>query len=202
MIITIERQYGSGGEKTGELLAQRLDIAYFDKEIPTVASKESNIEEKVCKIYDEMFVNTGIYSLLPDARAAKATEYRQPLAEQVYLAEFNAVRKLAKEQSCVFIGRCSDYILKEYANAVHFFVHAPIDVRVERVCQHDNLNRSDAEATIRKIDREREKYYNYYTSRKWGDICNYNLSIDTGRIEPDDAAILLEQYVKSISEAV
>ncbi len=204
IIITIERQYGSGGEKIGELLAQRLGIAFFDKEILAVASKESNIEEEVCKSFDEAFVDTGIYSLiysmLSDARTTKATEYRQSPAEQVYLAEFNAIRKLAKEQAGVFIGRCSDYILQEYKNAVHFFVHAPIDVRVERVCQYDNLNRSDAETIIRKKDREREKYYNYYTNQKWGDVCNYHLSIDTGSIELNDAAMLLEQYVKNISK--
>ena len=202
MIITIERQYGSGGEKIGELLAQRLGIAYFDKEILTVASKESRIEEKIFQTFDETFVNAGIYSLLPDARAAKAAEYRQPLAEQVYLAEFDAIRKIAKEQSGIFVGRCSDYILQEYEGVVHLFVYAPIDVRIARVCQHDNLNRSDAEIIIRKIDREREKFYNYYTSRKWGNACNCNLSIDTGRIEPDAATILLEQYVKSIDEVV
>lgn len=183
-IITIERQHGSGGEKIGKLLAGRLGISFFDREILAEASKESDIEEKVFQNFNEFFVNAGIYSMVQYVHAAKTGmgEYKQPLAEQVYLAEFNAIRKLAENQSGVFIGRCSDYVLRDYTNAIHFFIHAPVEVRIERVCHHENLDRSDAEIIVRKRDKEREKYYNYYTNRKWGDMCNYDLSIDTGRI--------------------
>ena len=201
-IITIEYQHGSGGEHIGKLLAEKLNISFFDREILVEASREYNIEEKIIRNLDETFVYEGIYSLVQDIRAAKTGmgEYNQSLAEQVYLAEFNAIRNLAKNQSGVFIGRCSDYVLREYANVVHFFIHAPIDVRVERICRHENLERSDAEIIVRK--REREKYYNFHADRKWGDARNYNLSIDTGRIKLDEAASLLEQYVKSISRVV
>ena len=203
-IITIERQYGSGGERIGELLAQRLNINFFDKEILTEASKESNIEGKVFQFFDEVFVNTGVYSLSPDGNSAGANfgEYKQPPVEQVYLAEFNAIRKLAKEKSGVFIGRCADYVLQEYKNGIHIFVHAPIDVRVKRICQYEKIDRRDAEIIVRKRDKDRERYYNYYTSRKWGNACNYNLTIDTGRIEPDKVAILLTEYVKNINKTV
>ena len=203
-IIKIEYQHGSGGEQIGKLLAEKLNISFFDREILVEASREYNIEEKIIRNLDETFVYEGIYSLVQDIRAAKTGmgEYNQSLAEQVYLAEFNAIRNLAKNQSGVFIGRCSDYVLREYANVVHFFIHAPIDVRVERICRHENLERSDAEIIVRKRDREREKYYNFHADRKWGDARNYNLSIDTGRIKLDEAASLLEQYVKSISRVV
>ena len=203
-IITIEYLHGSGGEQIGKLLAEKLNITFFDREILVEASKEYNIEEKVIQNFDETYVYEGIYSLVQDVRATKSGmgEYKQSLAEQVYLAEFNAIRNLAKIQSGVFIGRCSDYVLREYANAVHFFIHAPIDVRVERICRHENLERSDAEIIVRKRDREREKYYNFHADLKWGEARNYNLSIDTGRIKLNEAVSILEQYVKSIGEVV
>ena len=204
IIITIEYQHGSGGERIGKLLAEKLNISFFDSEILDEASKKYNIEEKVIRSFDETFVYEGIYSLVQDVRVAKTGmgEYRQSLAEQVYLAEFNAIRNLAKNQSGVFIGRCSDYVLREYANTVHFFIHAPIDVRVERICRYENLERSEAEIIVRKRDREREKYYNFHADQKWGDARNYNLSIDTGIIKLDEAVSLLEQYIKSIGKAV
>ena len=204
VIITIERQHGSDGEKIGKLLAERLGISFFDREILAEASRESNIGEEVFQTFDEVCVNAGIYSMVQDVRVAKAGmgEYKQPPAELIYLAEFNAIRKLAKEHSGVFIGRCSDYVLWEYTNAIHFFIYAPIDVRVERVCQHEKLAWSDAEIIVCKKDKEREKYYNYYANRKWGDMCNYNLSIDTGRIGLDEAVSILEKYVKSIGKII
>lgn len=204
IIITIERQCGSGGEKIGEMLAKRLDIACFDKEILAEASRKTNIEEKIFHNLDEVFVNAGIYSMVQDVRVAKAgmEEYKQPPAEQVYLVEFNAIRNLAEKQSGIFIGRCSDYVLRKYTNAIHFFIYAPIEVRVERVRQQENLEHGDAEIIVRKRDKEREKYYNYYTNQKWGDMHNYNLSIDTGRIGLDETVSILEQYVKSVGEFV
>lgn len=168
------------------------------------ASRETNIEEKIVENCDEVYVNAGFYSMVQDVRAAKAGmgEYRQPPAELVYLAEFNVIRKLAENQSGIFIGRCSDFVLREHANAIHFFVHAPIDVRVERICRYEKMARGDAEIIVRKRDKEIEKYYNYHTNQKWGDVYKYNLSIDTGKIGLDEAVSVLEQYVRSIRGAI
>ena len=199
VLITIERQYGSGGEQIGRLLAQKLNIGFFDNVLLVKASEESNIEEKIFQTFDEIYVNSGLYSIVASSvLVAKGNigEYKQPPAEQVYWAEFATIRKLAEEQSGIFIGRCSDYILRDYTNAVHIFVHAPIDVRIANVCKNENFKHGDAETIVRKKDKEREKYYNYYTDRRWGDVCNYHLSIDTGKMNLDDATVLIEQYVK------
>lgn len=158
IIITIERQCGSGGEKIGEALAERLNIVCFDREILTEAVRKTNIDENIVQSFDEVFVNAGIYSMVQDTRAAKTgMEYKQPLAEQVYLAEYNVTRDFAENRSGIFIGRYSDYVLQKYINAIHFFIHAPIDIRVERVCQYENLKRSDVEIIVRKRNKEREK---------------------------------------------
>lgn len=190
-IITIGRQYGSGGHEVGKLLAQRLNIAFYDKEILMEASKNSDIDENLLKSYDESPVDVAAYSMNTGAGA----NYNQPMSEKIYLAEFHTIRQLANEKSCVFVGRCADYVLKGADNCINIFIHAPLKERIKRVCKRDRLEQREAEIIIRKMDKEREKYYNFYTNRKWGDASNYNMAIDTERIGPQGAVDLIERFL-------
>ena len=196
IIITIGRQYGSGGHEIGELLSKDLDLEFYDKEIIREASKDSDVSETVFQTYDEKPAKASTYFSAPDARAGGMSFYTQPVAEQVYLAEFHVIKRLAAESSCVFIGRCADYVLQDYDNCINVFVHAPLKKRIERVCEREGIEQREAEMIIRKYDKERQKYYNYYTNQKWGNVCNYNITIDTGKIELEYAADLIGQFAR------
>lgn len=193
LVITIGRQYGSGGHAIGKLLAQKMNIAFYDKEMTMEILKNSDINEILFKSYDEKSV--AAYSL--DACAGE--NYYQTIAEKVYLAEFYTIRKLADEKPCVFVGRCADYVLKGSVDSINFFVHAPLKERIERICKRDGIDHREAEILIRKNDNEREKYYNYHTSQKWGYAGNYNMTIDTGKIGVEGAAGLMEQFLNIVN---
>lgn len=193
LVITIGRQYGSGGHAIGKLLAQKMNIAFYDKEMIMEILKNSDINEILFKSYDEK--PAAAYSL--DACAGE--NYYQTIAEKVYLAEFYTIRKLADEKPCVFVGRCADYVLKGFVDSINFFVHAPLKERIERICKRDGIDHREAEILIRKNDNEREKYYNYHTSQKWGNAGNYNMTIDTGKIGVEGAGGLMEQFLNIVN---
>ena len=179
-IITIGRQFGSGGKEVGIRVAKELGIPFYDKELLQEAAKKSGLCEKIFENFDERPKGL-LYSIAMDSYmfALPGVGAGDSLEQQVYLATFNTIRQLAKQGPCVMIGRCADYALAENPNHLSLFIHAPMDVRVARVAERQNISAEKARQLILKTDKRRASYYEYYSSRKWGAVDSYDFCIDS-----------------------
>ncbi len=196
MIITIGRQYGSGGKEIGEKVAQRLGYAFYDKEILTMAAEESGLSPAAMAHYDEKPTGSLIYSLY---MTGTSTADSLPLNQQLAFSQFNVIRKVAQGDNCVIVGRCADYILREKKNVVTVFLHAPMEFRVEKIMKEQGIsNPTLAEKTIKKTDKARAEYYSFFTHKKWGEAGNAMLSVDTSMLDADGIAALIADAVTMI----
>ncbi|WP_455716523.1 cytidylate kinase-like family protein [Anaerosporobacter sp.] len=198
-IITISRQYGSGGREIGEKLAKKLGIPFYDNELITRAAKESGFTESVFERAESKATNSLLYSIAMGMSAYGSQDLgfnNLSLDERIYLAQAEVIRKVATEGSCVIVGRCADYILKENPNVVNVFVWADINSRVERATTMYNMPTKKAEENILKIDKRRANYYNYHANEKWGKAENYHLSIKSDYVGIDNAVEVIKLYVE------
>lgn len=197
-LITIGRQYGSGGCYVGKLLANELGIAYYDKEILTLAAKQSGISEALFEQQEKKPTQSMLFSLAagyPMRNDMSGFYIDLPLNHRIFLAQFEAIKKVAEEGPCVIVGRCADYVLRDNPNAVRCFIYADDTSRCERLVAHYGVEADKAADTIQKADKQRANYYNYYASGKWGELKNYNLAIDTGCVGVQGAVELIKQFV-------
>lgn len=197
MVITIGRQYGSGGREIGRRLAKELDIPYYDKELLVEASKQSGICEELFENHDEKPTKSFLYSLMTGVQThggAAPMYLDMPLNHRMFLAQFDAIRKLAGEGPCVVVGRCADYVLRDQKNVINVFLKADMEHRRERAIER-GAEPQKAEETVRKNDKDRAAYYNYYATSTWGDVNNYDLCVDTGKLGYDGAVQLIIDYV-------
>ncbi len=179
-IITIGRQFGSGGKEVGIRVAKELGIPFYDKEILRAAAEKSGLCEKIFENFDER-PKSLLYSIamdsymfsLPGAGASESLE------QQVYLATFDTIRSIAKDGPCVIIGRCADYALADNPNLLSIFIHAPMNIRIQRVAERQNISPEKAKALIQKTDKRRASYYEYYSSQRWGDLESYDFCLDS-----------------------
>ena len=162
MIITIGREYGSGGRVIGKLVAEKLGVPFYDKEILTRAAEESGLCKEVFERHDE---KASVGSMLVGSQSTHmgtvGMGVQMPLNQRVFLAQFDAITKLANEGDCVIVGRCADYVLKDLPNVTHVFLYASLEKRIERIMQVENVNRDTARDLIRKTDKQRKNYYNF-----------------------------------------
>ena len=187
VISCIGRQYGSGGRFIGKLLAEKLNIPCYDKEIIIESTKKSELNPTVVETNDEV-PNSFMYS---------AFQNGLPINQQVFLAQFDAIKDLADKGSCVIVGRCADYILEDRDNVVSIFITAPIEERIKRAVQFYNFDSNKALKAIKKVDKKRRDYYNFYTNRKWGDASNYDLTLNS-KIGIDKCVDVIVKYVESL----
>lgn len=186
-IITIGRQFGSGGREIGEKLALKLGIPFYDKDLLKRAAKESGLCEEIFENFDEKPSSSFLYSLVMDPYSLGYSNngYDLPLNHKVFLAAFDTIKKIADEGACVIVGRCADYALQDYDNVLNVFVHAPLEDRIKRISAKYELSESKAKDMIYKKDKQRASYYNYYSSSKWADIKNYDLTINSSHLGID-----------------
>ena len=179
-IITIGRQFGSGGKEVGIRVAKELGIPFYDKELLQEAAKKSGLCEKIFENFDER-PKSLLYSIAMDSYmfALPGAGAGDSLEQQVYLATFNTIRHLAEQGPCVIIGRCADYALADNPNLLSIFIHAPMDVRIARVAKRQNLTPEKARQLILKTDKRRASYYEYYSSPKWGAVESYDFCLDS-----------------------
>ena len=205
LVITIGRQFGSGGRKVGKLLAEKLDIPYYDKELLAEAAKYSGICQEIFENHDEKPTRSLLFSLVTGVQmhGDPGSMYMDmPLNHRIFLAQFDAIRRIASEGPCVIVGRCADYVLRDKPNAVSVFVKADIRQRVERAVSLYGVDPARAEETVRKADKQRASYYNYYATATWGDVNNYDLCVDTGKLGIDGTVELIEQYLRLREQAL
>ena len=197
MVITIGRQYGSGGREVGRRLASRLEIPYYDKEILSEASKDSGICEELFEDHDEKPTRSFLYSLVTGVQTHgnPSTMYMDmPLNHRIFLAQFDTIRRLAGKGPCVVVGRCADYVLRDEKNVVNVFLKADMEHRIERAIER-GAEPSRAQDFVKRRDKERASYYNYYATTTWGDVNNYDLCLDTGRVGFDGAVDMIIAYI-------
>ena len=200
LVITIGREFGSGGKYIGEELAKRLNIKCYDKELLQVVAEKENMDIHLLEKTDETNKGSFWYNM---ALASFSTSDSVnsfgalPMNEQIFLKETKTIQELAKKESCVIIGRCSNIILKDELNAKNIFVYASdMDFKIKRKVEFAGMSTKEASKAIMKKDKERATYYNYFTNEKWGAREGYDLLVDTSKIGVENAINLIEKYVK------
>lgn len=202
-VITIGRQFGSGGREIGEKLAAHFGIKFYDKEILTEAAKESGICEEMIKIHDERPTSSFLYNLVMDTYSFgynASTISDMPISHKVFLAQFDCIKKFADEGPCVIVGRCADYALKDYENCINIFIHADEDTRINRIMEKHNISSQKAKEMIQKKDKQRQSYYNYYSSNKWGRSDTYDLTIDSSILGIDGTVEMLVHFIEKFDK--
>jgi len=179
-IITIGRQFGSGGKEVGIRVAKELGIPFYDKELLQKAAQESGLCEKIIENFDER-PKSLLYSIAMDSYsfALPGVGVGESLEQQVYLATFKTIRQVAEQGPCVMIGRCADYVLADNPNHLNLFICAPMEARIARVAERQNLTPEKARQLIVKTDKRRAAYYEYYSSKKWGAVDSYDFCLDS-----------------------
>jgi len=184
-VITIAREYGSGGRTIGEMLAKDLNIHYYDKELMKLASDDSGINEALFAKADEKIKATSLFRI---AKSAYSGELIPPESDDfvsndnLFNYQAKIIRELAEEESCVIIGRCSDYILKDYDNVLSVFIHAPLDFCLEQAAKKHSMSPKELEKFVERTNKRRAEYYKYYTGRNWTDAKNYDLCLDSSKL--------------------
>lgn len=197
MVITVGRQYGSGGREIGAKLAERFGITYYDDLLLKKAAEESGLCEELFHSFDER-PKSFLFSIALDPYSFSMSHINSKgsIEQQVYLAVYDTIKKLADESSCVLVGRCADYALKDRTDVVNLFITAPLENRVERVAKRNDISPDEARERIRKTDKSRAAYYNFYSAKEWGDARSYDLCIDSSLLGIDGTVELLSELLR------
>ena len=186
-VITIARQYGSGGRTIGEMLADKLGIHFYDKELMKLASEDSGINERLFNTADEK-VKQSVFSKMFKTEKAYKGDVISPKSDEfvsddnLFNYQAKVVKELAEKENCVIVGRCADYVLKDYDHVLSVFIHGPKDFCMQEAAKKINLTGKELERFIAKTDKERADYYKYYTGREWTDARNYDLCLDSSKL--------------------
>lgn len=198
-IITIGRQFGSAGREIGRVVAKHLDIKLYDKEMLNRAAQESGLCKELFETHDEKPTNSFLYSLVMDTYSlgySSGSYTDMPINHKVFLAQFDAIKKIADEGPCILAGRCADYALEEYDNVLSIFIHADLDARVRRIARIYDLTDAKAKELIVKTDKKRSSYYNYYSNKRWGDVNSYDMCLNSSMLGIEGTAEAIEKLVE------
>lgn len=198
-VFAISRQYGSGGRDIGLALSKKLGIPYYDNELITLAAQESGFAPGLFENADYNASSSLLFSL--SMYGSTTGTFNMPLGDQVFLIQSDIIKKVATEGSCVIIGRCADYILRDFPNCVSVFLHAPLEQRLNRVVGSYGADPLKAKNIVTKTDKKRAVYYSHFTGEKWGASENYHIAIDTARMgicgTTDALVLMAEQLAKA-----
>ncbi|MCI9216934.1 cytidylate kinase-like family protein [Lachnospiraceae bacterium 42-17] len=198
-IITIGRQYGSAGRQIGYKVAEDLGIKLYDKEMLDRAAKESGLCQELFETHDEKPTSSFLYSLVMDTYSLGYTSGSytdMPINHKVFLAQFDAIKKIADEGPCILVGRCADYALEDYDNVLSLFIHADMDAKIRRIARIYDLTDVKAKELIVKTDKKRASYYNYYSNKKWGAADSYHACLSSSLLGIDGTAKAIKMLVE------
>ena len=199
LVITIGRQCGSAGRMIGMKLAEELGVKCYDKELLTLAAKHSGLCEELFETHDEKPTSSFLHSLVMDTYSVSgytsAPFLDMPLNHKVFLAQFDAIKNLARKESCIIVGRCADYALAEHPNCINVFIHADMEFRIDHIMKTFDLSREKATDMIHKTDKKRASYYNYYTNKRWSDAVSYELCLNSSQLGIEGTAHIIEEYI-------
>ena len=199
-VITIGREFGSGGLDIGRMLSENLNVKCYDKELLAMAASESGLCREIFENHDEKPTNSFLYSLVMDTYSVSgytsAPFLDMPLNHKVFLAQFETIKNLADKESCIIVGRCADYALSEHPNCLNVFIHADKEFRIDHIMKTFNLSHEKAADMIHKTDKKRASYYNYYSNKKWGAAESYHMCLDSSVLGINGTAEAIEQLVE------
>ena len=185
VVITIARQYGSGGKTIGEMLADRMGVHFYNKELMKLASEDSGISEALFVNADEKVKNTRLFKIAQNVYSGELIPPESDdftSTDNLFNYQAKIIRKLAEVESCVIVGRCADFVLKDYDNVLSVFVHAPHDFCMEQAAKKHSMSARELDKFIQKTDKHRAEYYKYHTGREWTDARNYDLCLDSSKL--------------------
>ena len=197
IVINVGRQLGSGGHDIGRMLALDFNAKYYDRELLNLAAKESGFSEKIFEQNDEKkgFFR-GLFNM-GSPHVDSGSIYKSGFSQEgLFQFQSDAIRKAAKEGSCVFVGRCADYVLRDFPNVVNIFITASMDYRVEQIMNKQHLDEEAAKAFIEKRENQRAEYYNYYTGKKWGHAASYDLCIDSSILGIMETEKIIAEFIR------
>ncbi len=197
MVVTISRQVGAGGNAIGHILAEQLGYEYCDKMIIELASEKSGISEELFEKAEKQH-NSFLYSLATANYAGySASVFASEMGnnDNLFVIQSNAIREVAKKGNCVIVGRCANQVLMEDDDVLKVFLHAPREFRVKNVMEENNLLLKDAEAFVKKMDKKRAAYYNFFTSGEWGNSADFDVCIDTSVLGIEGTAEIIKNIV-------
>lgn len=196
-VITIGREFGSGGREIGSRLAELYGIPFYDKELLEESAKQSGICEELFVRHDESVSNSFLYSLVMGTYPMTADgriNPEMPLNHKIFLAQFNTIKKLAGSP-CVIVGRCADYVLQDNPNRVSVFITANMSEKKRRIAERYDIEKPKIEDFIKKTDKRRANYYEYYTDLKWGMANNFDLTLNSSTVGIEGAIKLISDFV-------
>lgn len=198
IILTIGRQFGSGGREIGQKLAQELGISYYDKELMAIAAEESGLCKEFFEKADEQASSGLSYAFtMGFSYMGMFSPYTDVLSNDgLFKFQSDAIRKLAERESCILVGRCADYILRDNPDCLSFFIHDTMENRVHRIVEGLHITVEQAKELMTKTDKSRAAYYNYYTNKEWGVAASYNFSIDVSVLGVDETVAFIKSFVE------
>ena len=198
LAITIGRQFGSGGRDIGARVGEMLGFKVYDKELIFLAAQKHGLNPDYLRRVDEKAANSLLYTLALGSSLYGTRNFGAdvPINDQLFGTQTDIIKEAAQEGSCIFIGRCADYILRDHPGRISFFIYADEETRIKRVMELHSLDRQAAADLIKKTDKRRVNYYNFYTGRKWGKFDNYHMSIDSSLLGIEGTARMIADIAK------
>lgn len=204
-IITVGRQFGSAGREIAEKVADHYGIKCYDKDLIARVAQESGFCQEMVQQHDERPTNSFLYNLVMDTYSFgyNASSFvDMPISQKVFLAQFDTIKKVAAEGPCVIVGRCADYALSDFHNVMNIFIHADEEFKIKQIMHRfsDITTEQKARDMMIKKDKQRQSYYNYYSSKKWGRADSYDLSVNTALLGVDGTINLLIQAIEDFDK--
>jgi cytidylate kinase len=198
IVITISREFGSGGRRIGEKVAQRLGIPFYDKKLIGIAAEQSGLSTEFIENHEQKIHNSFLFNIAVSGFYSGNVFNKDTLLpeDQLFLTQTKIIRELAEKQSCVIVGRCADYILRGYEGSFHTFIYSDMASKVNRAVQEYGLDPAKAEVEIKRRDKARANHYNHYTGRSWGEIHNYHLSANSDYVGAENLVEMMVSAVK------
>lgn len=188
-IITIAREYGSGGRLIAQKVAQKVGLVYYDNEVIDLAAREMGMDVDAIRKVAEQKSSSFMYTMSSSA-------FSLPLNDQVFVMQSKIIRHLANHDSCIIVNGCADYILEDYDDVLSIFIHASLESRIRRVKEDYQEVHDDYKKYVTKRDKGRSNYYNYYTTKKWGHLKNFDLTINSDLGIDEVATIIADLFLK------
>lgn len=196
-IITIGRQFGCGGRNIGNALAKRLGINCYDKGLIKLAAEHTDIPYDQLKLVDEKKEKPWRYQVDVDENLEKQYRYGH-IDEVLFDLQSKIIKDLAAKEDCIFVGRCADYVLKEEEHCRHIYLYAPAGIRTKTIMERYHIDEKKAQSLIRKVDKDRSYYYNFYTDQSWDDCGSYNMAIDCSAFTMEQIVDILEHVYRNL----
>ena len=197
-IVTIGRQYGSGGKEIGRRLAEELGVPFYDEELAEAVAEDANVHPDIVKRADEKATNSFLYSIVASSGlrgVSDAVHYEMPINDKVFISQSKYIKEIAQKGGCVIVGRCADYVLDGNENLFRVFLFSDMESKKKRIMQLYSMTEKQAKDAIVKTEKTRKSYYNYYTDRTWGDVASYDLCLNVGKIGIDETIEIIKDYI-------